>query len=211
LITFVYVDGFNLYNRAVKNSPYKWLDLYALAKRKLDPSNDIAQIRYFTSWVSGRGDAFRTQRQQTYLRALKAATPCAISFHFGHFLSRPILRPLVKDDKNDPACYVCVDDTREKGSDVNLASNLIWDGAQSAYDLAVVISKDTDLVEPIRIVRDKIKRKVGVLCPDETLSEPLQKAASFFLHIHHYDYAACQFPDRLNTHYNKLIRKPEGW
>ena len=211
LITFAYVDGFNLYNRALKGTRYKWLDLHALIRRKIDPASEVGQIRYFTSWVSGRGDPFRTQRQQAYVRALRVGTPCPISFHFGHFLSRPISRPLVKDDKNDPDCFVWVEDTREKGSDVNLASHLIWDGARMAYDQAVVISKDTDLVEPIRIVRDEIRRRVGILCPDETLSQPLQKAASFFLHIHEYEYAACQFPPRLNTPYNKTIRRPDTW
>jgi len=33
--TYVYVDGFNLYYSALKNTPYKWLDLRALFARIL--------------------------------------------------------------------------------------------------------------------------------------------------------------------------------
>ena len=33
--TFVYVDGFNLYYRALKASPWKWLDLPSLLAKVL--------------------------------------------------------------------------------------------------------------------------------------------------------------------------------
>jgi uncharacterized LabA/DUF88 family protein len=209
MITFLYIDGFNLYNRALKHTPYKWLDFRALANRLLDPENQVEQIRYFTSWVTGRGDPYRTVRQQTYLRALKLDPK--ISIHIGHFLSRPILRPLKGKDINDRNSYVWVHDTREKGSDVNLASNLVWDGARSAYDVAVVISKDTDLVEPIRIVTQEIKKPVGILCPDGSLSQPLKDVASFFRHIREKDLSASQFPPTLYSPKGRTITKPSSW
>ena len=34
--------------------------------------------------------------------------------------------------------YVEVHSTEEKGSDVNLASHLVWDGARNAFAVAVV-------------------------------------------------------------------------
>lgn len=43
--TYVYVDGFNLYYRALKGTPHKWLDILALVRGLLDPDNDIRQIR----------------------------------------------------------------------------------------------------------------------------------------------------------------------
>jgi hypothetical protein len=46
--TFVYVDGFNLYYRALAQKPYKWLSLYALATRLL-PNNQIVEIKYYTA------------------------------------------------------------------------------------------------------------------------------------------------------------------
>ncbi len=41
--TIVYIDGFNLYYRALKGTPYKWLDLDAFC-RKLLPKNDVIGI-----------------------------------------------------------------------------------------------------------------------------------------------------------------------
>lgn len=38
--TYVYIDGFNLYYRALKGTPYKWLDLERLCGLLL-PKDDI--------------------------------------------------------------------------------------------------------------------------------------------------------------------------
>ena len=46
-IVNVYIDGFNLYYGALKGSPYKWLDLYALCRHML-PANTIQFVEYFT-------------------------------------------------------------------------------------------------------------------------------------------------------------------
>ena len=46
--TNVYIDGFNLYYGAVKDTPYKWLDLAAFCGRLL-PKHDVRHIRDFTA------------------------------------------------------------------------------------------------------------------------------------------------------------------
>ena len=46
--TYVYIDGFNLYYGAVKDTPGKWLDLVALC-REILPGKDIRKIKYFTA------------------------------------------------------------------------------------------------------------------------------------------------------------------
>ena len=46
----VYIDGFNLYYGALKGTPYKWLDVEALA-RKLAPTDQLVAVRYFTARV----------------------------------------------------------------------------------------------------------------------------------------------------------------
>ena len=98
--TFVYVDGFNLYHRALKDTPYKWLDPAALARRLL-PNDEIRRIRYFTARVSPRvTDPSAPQRQDTYLRAL--ATVPGLSIHLGHFLTSKTRMPLVSPRPGGP-------------------------------------------------------------------------------------------------------------
>ena len=46
--TIVYVVGFNLYYGALKDTPYKWLDLPLLFKNTLRPHRDkVSQFRIF--------------------------------------------------------------------------------------------------------------------------------------------------------------------
>lgn len=69
--TRVYIDGFNLYYRAVKNTPYKWLNLRKMCELIL-PDRSIEKIKYFTANVSARkNDPDQPTRQQIYFRALK--------------------------------------------------------------------------------------------------------------------------------------------
>jgi NYN domain len=51
----------------------------------------------------------------------------------------------------------------EKGSDVNLATRLLIDAFDKAFDAAVVITNDSDLAEPIRQVRRKFGYRVMIL------------------------------------------------
>jgi len=69
--------------------------------------------------------------------------------HFGHFLSHEIYMPLVMLP-GQPQKYAKVIKTEEKGSDVNLATHLLHDAHMGRFDVAVVVSNDSDLLEPIK-------------------------------------------------------------
>ena len=71
-------------------------------------------------------------------------------------------------------------DTEEKGSDVNLASYLLLDGFENDYEMAVVISNDSDLQLPIRMTRTKLGKQLGVIDPSNKTSFELRKAASWY-------------------------------
>jgi hypothetical protein len=86
---YVYVDGFNLYNRCLKKTPYKWLDLVALARVMLSGAS-IVKVKYFTARIPARpANPNQAIRQQVYLSALK--TSPEIEIYFGHFLSHTTL------------------------------------------------------------------------------------------------------------------------
>jgi len=59
----VYVDGFNLYYRCLKGTPYKWLNLLTLCQLSF-PQHQINRIRYFTARVKRTvADRQKAQRQ----------------------------------------------------------------------------------------------------------------------------------------------------
>lgn len=76
---------------------------------------------------------------------------------------------------------VWVSRTEEKRSDVNLATYLLIDACYDDFDEAVVISNDSDLVEPITAVRDRFHKRIGVVNPDvaHRRSPDLQNAGSW--------------------------------
>ena len=160
--TNFYLDGFNLYNRALSGGPYKWLDLGQLCSR-LVPNHEVGQIRYFTAPVEYRPDRpGQRQRQSTYLRALD--TIPNLSIHKGRFQTelrrRPLANPIPEVGR-----FVEVLETREKGTDINLATYLLVDGFRGDYEQAVIISNDSDLALAIRKVRDVIRLPVGIVNP----------------------------------------------
>jgi len=73
--TYIYIDGFNFYYGALKDTPYKWLDFKKLFEYLLDPSHQIISIKYFTAMVTGKIDPDQPIRQKTYLRALRKYIP----------------------------------------------------------------------------------------------------------------------------------------
>lgn len=176
------------------------------------PQDDVVGIKYFTALVKDRpGQQGLASRQQAYFRALE--TIPHLTVHLGHFLTRPVTRALVNPPKSG-AKFREVWQTEEKGSDVNLASHLLIDGFRARYDLAVVISNDSDLKEPVRFVREELNAPVGVLNPHRNRSWALSPRklprGSFFKPIRQGVLADSQFPAKLEDQ-KGMIRKPKRW
>ena len=107
------------------------------------------------------------------------------------------------------AIKVRVHAMEEKGSDVNLACHLVNDAWAGRFNAAMVISNDTDLVEPIRIVTQELKKNVLILSTSKFgASPPLQKVATSVVHIHNSHLKAAQFPSAIP---GTTIVKPASW
>ncbi|HEY5047939.1 MAG TPA: NYN domain-containing protein [Rhizomicrobium sp.] len=217
--TIVYVDGFNLYYRAVKGTPHKWLNIVALCQKSLPATSQIAIVNYYTAHVSGRLDPTSPVRQQAYLRAL--AMDPAIRIHHGNFLTHakwaglappiPSLKPTPHTLNVIPAPVVAyVWKTEEKGSDVKLAAHLVRDAFRGNFEEAAVLTNDTDLCEPIRIVTQEIGLPVTLLTPVNQPHTSLTAVASTTRHIKPY-LSASQFPDPVIGPRARPIRKPLTW
>lgn len=206
----VYIDGFNLYYGSVRNTPYKWLNLEALCRTLLRPADNLKAIKYYTALVKPRPNDPRAQiRQQIYIRALK--TLPMLSIYYGHFLAHPVMMPLVSSlQPGTLVQYVKVMKTEEKGSDVNLATHLLHDAHGDEFTLAVIISNDSDLCEPMRIVRHELNKRVGVFNPQHHPSVELLKHADFVKNIRKGVLRLCQFPNTL-IDANGPFHKPTGW
>ena len=209
MITNVYVDGFNLYYRALKDTPFRWLDLRRLAE-VLFPDDDIRRISYFTARLDARpGNPNQPRRQLVYLRALE--TLPGLDLHFGTFRSGVKRRPLAEPVPGLPA-YVTIRDSEEKGSDVNLATRLLVDGFNGEYEQAVVVSNDADFVGAMRYVRDGLGLRVTLVNPDSRAASPteLAGAATYVKRLWKSHLRKSQLPNTLADHIG-TINKPRGW
>lgn len=204
----LYVDGFNLYYRALRHTPWRWLGLKALANCLLEPEFALHRIRYFTALIrSGSHEPQKEIRQQTYLRALR--TIPQLEIHEGRFQSNVAKRPLAAP-RSGGQVFVKVVEVREKGSDPNLAAYLTRDAAKRDCQAAFVVTGDSDFVDVIRMVRRDFNFPVHVIDPQKRVSRRLRDAATSYQLLDHTLLPQCQFPITLFDSHGTITR-PSAW
>lgn len=205
--TRVYIDGFNLYYRCLKRTPYKWLNLRDLSEKLLGEGCQIEAIKYFTADVSPRsGDTDAPRRQQAYLRALR--TIPEVRIFKGRFMPKKKERPLVAD----PEKYVEIHDTEEKGSDVNLASHLLMDAFMDSYQRALVISQDTDLLEPLRMASAELGKEIFLGWSEQSSpSKKHKKIVHEIIRLRSSALRDSQFENPVIGRGGAKIEKPDSW
>lgn len=213
----VYIDGFNLYYRALKNTPHKWLDIAALADAVMPAGCQVEAVNYYVARVSGRVDPGAPARQHAYLRAI--ATLPRVQTTFGNFLvskkwsglvQPPDFRPKFTPPPGTALDVAYVFKTEEKGSDVNLGVHLVRDAAKGLFDVAGVLTNDTDLCEPVRIVTQEFGLPVYLLSPTGKPATSLMQVSTGVRHIKPY-LGPCQMPDPVTDATGRLVAKPAGW
>lgn len=147
----VYIDGFNLYFGIIDAGfeKYKWLNLNLLSKNLLRPDQELSGIKYFTSRISN--NPVKQKRQSTYIEALESVN---IRIYYGNYQSDTIE---CRQCRNIWPVY------HEKMTDVNIATQIIIDAYQDKYDMAMLISGDSDLVPPIRTIHEWFPKKEFLL------------------------------------------------
>jgi uncharacterized LabA/DUF88 family protein len=144
------------------------LNIHTLCSN-LFPGKTIGKIKYFSAKVVAvPWDLAAPTRQDFYWRALKTIPDLEIIK--GNFVSWPKYLPQIPFvfDVNGHPHKTQVLRTDEKGSDVNLASHLVFDNCAKVADESIVISNDSDLKVAIELITAKLKRPVVVVNPNRT-------------------------------------------
>lgn len=199
-----YVDGFNFYYGVVKDHPeFKWIDFGALCDSLMTRS-EVMAVRYYTARVEDRpDDPHQSQRQDVYLRAL--ATLPRVEVVFGQFRTNTKIVRLASG-KGLVSAVV----TEEKGSDVNLATDLLWDALHQQMDVALVISNDFDLQRPIdRVITTGIE--VVTVNPHRHRPQKASLRGTSTLRLRKGHLRTSQLPDNVITLDGQMIRRPKEW
>ena len=204
--TAIYIDGFNFYYGAVKDTEYKWLNPKLLCETILKPYNNIISVTYCTAKVKPKPEDLKAPiRQNIYLEAIECYIP-ELTVVEGYFKKRQIYRKPV-DPKYGK--FIRVFDMEEKGSDVNLAVHLLNDAHKNKFDCAVVISTDSDLAEAMRIVKEEYRKVIGLFTSwRRSTSKKLMMYSSFQRTIRETSLAKCQLPNPIP---GTNIYKPDEW
>jgi hypothetical protein len=164
-------------------------------------------LHYCTAIVTDAPwDPQQSLRQQTFIRALETT---GVEVHYGSFQSNVVRMPLAVKPENGSR-MVEVIKTEEKGSDVALGALLVAHGYERRYRAAIVVSNDSDLVLPIKIVVEQLHLPVGLLNPHPRFSVELSKVAVFKKQIRKGVLEAAQFADELRD-VDGTITKPPSW
>lgn len=102
--------------------------------------------------------------------------------------------------------------SEEKGSDVNLAVQLVNDAWQNCFDCAVVCSNDGDLADAVRIVKRERRKSIVITVPGNPMVRPasvaLRRWASKTMHIPVASLGPSQLPNPIP---GTSIHKPATW
>ena len=198
----VYIDGFNLYHGLMQArlGSSRWLDLGAMSRSLLGETRRIKLVRYFTTRVRDRpGDA---ERQSVYIDALRAQG--GIEIDFGFFLR-----------KKDVECSQCQNswpDYEEKKTDVNIAVRLLNDAFDERFDVALIVSGDSDLVPAVESVKTRYPdKRLIVAFPPKRRSVELEDAAHASFGILNRQIRASRLSNPVVTSEGIKLRAPMGW
>lgn len=157
-----YIDGFNLYHaidelnyaRGGSLAHFKWLCLKSLMATFTDKSqHEITAVKYFSAiqtWMPSKA-----ARHKEYVAALQAT---GVEIHMGAFKEK---------QKHCRLCRGTFKGHEEKESDVNFATHLVADAHDDLFDIAYVVTRDSDLAGPLRHIRARFPlKKIRVIAPE---------------------------------------------
>jgi uncharacterized LabA/DUF88 family protein len=100
----------------------------------------------------------------------------------------------------------------EKQTDVNIAVEMLSDAYQNKFDVAVIMSGDSDLVPPIKAIRRLFPEKHILACfPPKRTSKEIKSVTNGQIHIHESDLKNSQLPNEVVRNDGYKYIRPKNW
>lgn len=196
-----YIDGFNLYFGLREKGwrRYYWLDACRLVQNLLLADQVLVMVKYFTARVVS--DPAKQKRQSTFIEALETLPNLQVLFG--------------KYQLNPRRCNYCgTEDTvpNEKMTDVQIATEMLSDAFADRFDVALLLSADSDLVPPVNALKELSPNKVIVAAfPPARYSTELAKVAHAHLVIGRATLKRSLLPDRVVKKDGFVLECPSHW
>lgn len=195
-----YIDGFNLYfgMREAGFDNCRWLNVKKLVKNLLQENQELIGVKYFTSRVGNNPD--KQKRQSTYIDALEST---GLEIFYGNY----------QDGSEE--CRRCGHvwrTAKEKMTDVNIATAIIVDAYKDTYDMAMLISGDSDLTPPIKAVHTLFTQKrVFIAFPPKRHNSSMALVARGSMTIGRKKLLDSQLDEEVMSRTGYKLRRPTEW
>jgi len=195
----VYVDGFNLYFGLRSKYPYlKWLNLRKLSQTLIYNHQELKAIKYFTARINN--DPAKQKRQSIYIDALENE---GIEVIYGKYQDNIVTCKRCGSKWSDP---------NEKMTDVNIATAMLFDATHDYFDVALLISGDSDLTPPLNIIKNHyLNKMVLVAFPPNRHNNTIAAAAKASFSLGRAKLAQAQFDSSITLKNGYTITKPSTW
>ena len=185
---YVYFDGSNFYHNIKNNYGITSIKFDDICNRMLELSREeLVKIRYFNCPVNQQEDPQKYADQLRFFENLRKTPFVEISLgklarrqlkkininctQCGHQKAEYLVCPKCKNNISVSTCYK----SWEKGVDVKLAINMLLDGLNNKYDVALLFSGDADFCPAVRYIVKQLNKEV-VYChfPSPKTNELMQ-------------------------------------
>lgn len=195
-----YVDGFNLYF-GIEEAGFdhcRWLNIKKLVDSLLQPNQELVDVKYYTSRVSNNPS--KQKRQSTYIDALESKD---VKIFYGKYQDG------FQECKRCGNIWVLA---KEKMTDVNIATSIIIDAYKNEYDMAMLISGDSDLTPAISQVHSIFcNKRVFIAFPPKRQNSSMALLAKGSLTIGRKKLIDAQFDEEVISKTGFKLRIPNEW
>lgn len=144
----VFIDGQNLFYgcKSFQQGFQYDVDKLIDVLKNLEPDRELVDVCYYGSLLPPnpdiKGDDLRWARQQAFYEMLK-------------YKFRTLIKQAQPRQTTCKSCGATFTEHKEKGIDVALATDYLLYGLMNEYDVAIIVSGDSDLAPVIRKLRDR--------------------------------------------------------
>lgn len=186
-----YIDGFNLYHpiKEMGTPHLKWLNLWRLGEIICEPHGATLETVVFCTAVPGHLPDVR-DRHNTFNAAQRAHGVKIVPGHHVH------------DGEK----------WNEKQSDINVALHLMLDAVDDKYDLAILLSADSDQAATAKMFCERFpnKKLLGVAPPNKVVPTKVQPHCFQHFSLSIATLERCVMPETIGG-LKGLIRRPNQY
>ena len=133
----VYVDGSNLYHSLKQTAGRADLDFSKFSQKLVGAHRQLVRTYYYSAPVDQAKEPQRYRDQQRFFQALRRIDYYEVRLGRLVYRGWPSIPPY------------------EKGVDIRLGTDMLVHGVAHNYDVAVLVSGDTDFADAVQAVKDR--------------------------------------------------------